>query len=170
MYAVRLQIAHLAEAVTLITDVDESRVLRSLQSRLPSDATAARAALQPVLKGGTEHDAFVERFKQVRDKITFHCDRVPVKRALHSLSAGARSPFCKVTVGTDLHSSRFDVADAVLDRLVFEGLWGVPREPTDDLQMRVDEVVDWCCTYTRAFATWAAALCGVFFAENCAAR
>ncbi len=47
-----------------------------------------------------------------------------------------------MTIGDDIHSSRFDFADVVLDTIVCRKLWEIPV--TVDVRAEADRIADWC--------------------------
>jgi hypothetical protein len=132
LYFVRMSCGHLREGIT------PALFLRV--KKCHPDAQSAFTSLCECLPGGRDYADFQRYVKPIRDKIGFHYDGREVGWALED-RAKRSIPF-SITMGEDIHSTRFDFADDVLDTIVLLKLWQVPVDK--DIRAEADRITDWC--------------------------
>jgi hypothetical protein len=164
LYFVRMSSGHLREGMKAIQDLkDNPSLFRRVEKCYP-DAQSAFAELCQCLPGGTDYDDFQRYVKPIRDKIGFHYDRKEVNWALED-RAKESIPF-SVTVGEDIHSSRFEFADGIFDTIVCRKLWQIPRDK--DVKAEADHISDWCFQKSLQFLSFGGDFVGRFLMEHAA--
>jgi hypothetical protein len=116
------------------------------------------------LDGGKEHDDFRRLVGRIRDKVSFHYDTKEIKWALERRAKGATGTTSSMTAGKDIHSTRFEFADDVLDTLVCRRFWKIP--PDKDLRAEADRIGDWCFQKTLRFLEFGGGFVPAFLLEH----
>jgi hypothetical protein len=147
MYFVRMSCGHLREGITAIQALRDHPVLILRVKKCRPDAQSAFVDLCQCLPGGRDHADFQRYVKPIRDKIGFHYDGPEVGWALED-RAKRSIPF-SITMGEDIHSSRFDFADDILDTIVCLKLWRIPLDK--DVRAAADLISDWCFQKSMQF-------------------
>ena len=117
-------------------------MLAAFVKKCDQHAQSAFAELCECLPSGRNHVAFERYVRPVRNKTAFHYDPEQVKSALEFRAAHHSSSLCSMTIGEDIHSSRFEFADVVLDTVVCRKLWAIPI--ATDVRAEADRIADWC--------------------------
>lgn len=146
MYFVRMSCGHLREGITAIGDVKDHPGLSTLVRNCYPRTQDAFAALCECLPGGRDYADFNKYIKPIRNKIGFHYDREKVEWAMKHL---AKASPITVTIGENIHSSRFEFADEVFDAVVCRKLWQIPLDK--DVRAEADRIADWCFQKTVQF-------------------
>ena len=142
LYFVRMSCGHLREGMRTIQEIVNHLVLAALDKKCDYHAQSAFADLCECLPAGKDHSEFQRYVLPVRNKTAFHYDPDQVEAALEfRMTHHSNSP-CSMTIGEDIHSSRFDFADVVLDTIVCRKLWEIPV--TVDVRAEADRIADWC--------------------------
>jgi hypothetical protein len=138
-YLVRIQMGHLSEALKIIGEIAKTSRLRKRVEA--SSATARRSfeRLQRCLKGGPWEAEFDRAVRKVRNKNAFHYDEELTREAVRQTAQDSK--LRQLTVGEDIHSSRFHFADDVLNVMVYRCLWGLVDQPT--VNTEADRVSAW---------------------------
>ena len=142
MYFVRVSCGHLNEGVQIIGEVRDHPSLANLLSRCGSEAQSAFTDLCACLPKGNEHKKFERYVGWIRNRVAFHYGANDVNWALGDRANKSNSGTCSMTLGEDIHSSRFEFADAILDTIVCRRLWQIPVKA--DVRAEADRISDWC--------------------------
>jgi hypothetical protein len=142
MYFVRVSCGHLNEGVQIIGEVRDHPTLGSLLNRCSSEAQSAFTDLCACLPKGSEHKTFERCVGWIRNRVAFHYGANDVDWALGNRANKSNPGTCSITLGEDIHSSRFEFADAILDTIVCRRLWQIPVKA--DLRAEADRIADWC--------------------------
>lgn len=170
MYAIRLQLGHLREGMKLFEETLQCRGLNPYLIRVSNRIAPAIDLLKQALEGGSDHPAFRKRVHGVRDKVGFHYDKAEARKALHYLASQSRQHTRLIVIGDDQNTSRFSVADAVVDREVFHVIWGVDpsaEDSVDHTRAAIDEVALWCQERAKALHTFACNICMDYLLDRC---
>jgi hypothetical protein len=159
-YFVRLQCGHLAEALPLIEKVRDNAGLYTLLEKCSSDARAAFAHLVDCLEGGSQRADFERYVKSIRDKVAFHYDAAPIRKAVADRASRPETRFSIMTLGTNIDLWRFNLADDVEASVVVRQLWEVPR--AEDLQAEDDRISGLGSNLCRDFIEFAGELSTAF--------
>jgi hypothetical protein len=149
LYFVRMSCGHLREGLRAIKEVKASPRLAELVKGCDPHAQSAFAALCECLPNGGNYADFERYVKPVRNKTAFHYDSDQVEWALrfrakhHSRTPGS------MTIGEDIHSTRFEFADVVLDTVTCRNLWSIPMSA--DVQVEADRIAEWAFNRTLEF-------------------
>ncbi len=142
LYFVRMSCGHLREGMKAIQDIANHLALAALVKKCDHHAQSAFAGLCECLPTGKDHAEFQRYVLPVRNKTAFHYDPAQVEAALEFRVMHHSNSPCSMTIGDDIHSSRFDFADVVLDTIVCRKLWEIPV--TVDVRAEADRIADWC--------------------------
>lgn len=185
-YLIRLQIAHLGEAMARVNSYGECGVfydiamnheplVRRYLPRLLKDAVTGyqvlSECLQDLLKPkGQETDrarAFRQRVLSIRNKSVFHYDARVCGSALERFATQTRRPY-RLMQGNDRDrlTDHFEFAEAVLDRMILDPLWGIDPSQESNVQEAADEVAVWCEQHARHFLAFAIELCWLYFDDR----
>lgn len=69
-------------------------------------------------------------------------------------------------MGEDIHSTRFDFADDILDTIVCLKLWQIPLDK--DVRAEADRISDWCFQKSMQFFSFGGDFVGRFLMEYAA--
>jgi hypothetical protein len=140
MYFCRLQCGHLVEGLEIISEVRKNRALMSVANGCSQTACRALTSLCRCLEDGSDRSHFEQRVIRIRSNVAFHYDPKLFERAIQD-RANRKGRAIAMTVGQDIHSSRFEFADYLLDSIVCQQIWGIQE---DDAQPEADRIGDWC--------------------------
>ena len=129
LYFIRLMLAHLNEAMTIIGDVYKDSVLLALVEQCDAQTQAAFRELAEYLPHGLRHQNFQKLIGQLRNNVTFHYDHSgkQLMRALGSLSSRDEDRSSTITRANHAHHWHFCVADKVVENVVHHQIWKIPE-------------------------------------------
>ena len=149
-YFVRLQCAHLREAINLVSELRKQPDLMDRLSRCTPEARRAFTNLLDCLRDGRNYQKYETLIGRIRNKTAFHYDPAQVTKALERLAEG-NSFTAKVTLGMDLFLERFNLADTVMDTIFVREIVGVG--PGGDVHKEFNRIRDFvnelCTSYLR---------------------
>ncbi len=148
-YFIQLQCGHLHEALKLIKEVQKSPMLQRIIERSPRLIQDAYKQLLNYIPGGAKHDDFKKYITSIRNKVVFHYDAEPVKKALANGRGRLGSRRTTITLGTEPALGRFDLADDIIDTIVSRQMWDIPSSA--DVQAEADRIADWGWEICRNF-------------------
>jgi hypothetical protein len=111
LYFVRMSCGHLREGMRTIQEIVNHFALAALVKKCDYHAQSAFAHLCECLPAGKDHSEFQRYVLPVRNKTAFHYDPGQVEAALEFRIKQHSNSLCSMTIGEDMHSSRFDFAD-----------------------------------------------------------
>ena len=142
LYFVRMSCGHLREGIKAVQDVRDQSALSALVKKCDPRAQSAFAELCECLPPGRDHIDFRRYVQPIRNTVAFHYDVKEVDSALDDrANRSTSSGVCSITIGEDIHSTRFEFADALLDTIVCRKLW---RIVDTDARAEADRISDWC--------------------------
>ncbi len=142
LYFVRMSCGHLREGIKAVEGVRDHPALCALVKKCDPRAQTAFADLCECLPSGRDHMDFGRYVQPIRNTVAFHYDAKRVNSALEDrANRPTSSPACSITIGEDIHSTRFEFADALLDTIVCRKLWGILDT---DVRAEADRIADWC--------------------------
>jgi hypothetical protein len=153
MYFVRVQMAHLYEAIELISAIDASPTLRQLVDACPGDAAEKFSELLNFAQGASPKEHVRKYLQLVRNKIAFHYDRDKVLTALSDRAARRGDAAHLMTISDDFRRVRFQVADDLVNTLVCHHIFDI--DPADDVEGEVERILDIGFTIWKTFADFA---------------
>jgi hypothetical protein len=142
MYFVRVELAHLHEAMRTIKEVDQTPSLRALVDRCDGRTRDSFAEVLSHAHGGAKYGRFAQLIGQLRHNLTFHyyqCDKL-VMDAIDDRAGRAEANLSTITRAGTAHRWRFDVADDIVDSIVVRQLWKIPRDA--DVREEADKIAD----------------------------
>jgi hypothetical protein len=152
LYFVRLQMAHLHEALKIVNEIQGRPNLRRLVDEC--HATDLFDQLLTFAKGGPQRGDFQRYVELVRHKVTFHYDQDMVQAALDD-RAGRRGDTAHfVTLADDISRVRFQVADDLVNTLVCHQIWEITPGP--EAQTEADRIADFGFRIYETFLDFAA--------------
>lgn len=149
LYFARMHCGHLSEGMMAIKKIKENPDLSAIAKRCSVKAQEAFHALCRCLPGGTEHNNFDQYVGGVRNRVAFHYDPNDLQRAIEDRSRRTIADVSPMTAGDDIHSTRFEFGDHLLDSIVCRRLWRIPRNK--DVREEADRIADWCDRKCREF-------------------
>jgi hypothetical protein len=128
-YLVRVQIAHLSEAMVVVDQMNKSQELLAFLAQCDTQTQASFNILKAYLPGGQHRADFVRLIEKVRHNVAFHyqCDTY-IERALGRLAIDANRRLTNIVRGDDVSQWRFQPADEVIDSIVVRDIWQVPED------------------------------------------
>jgi hypothetical protein len=117
---------HLAEALPLIGTIQKSPAVSACIDRCSKDARSALARLTECLSGGPRSAEFHKYVRNMRNKVAFHYDPKPIRRALAQWASRSGARTSTITLGSSIDLWRFNVADEIEAAVVFRQVWKVP--------------------------------------------
>ena len=140
-YFVRLQAAHLCEALGIIEDILKSDELMEFIEGCDQQTRDSLDALRPYLRGGEKHQWFINNVVLLRNNLTFHYDSSGKRtmRALAHRASSEASRFSTITRGSTAFLWHFRPADDIVDSIFVRQIWNVPDDA--DIRSAVDEVL-----------------------------
>jgi hypothetical protein len=163
MYFVRLQIAHLFEALHIISEVKCDPALSNLIWQCDTRTQESFKCLEQFLQGGTQYQWFQRIVGRVRHNLTFHYDNSGrlIDRAIDDRAGRPVSQYSSITRGSTTYLWYFKAADELLDSVVVRQIWKIPRGR--DLRSEADSISDEIHSVTLAFIDF----CGEFIWRFC---
>lgn len=146
LYFCRLQCGHLNEGMETIEGVRKTPQLQLFVGKCSGGAQQAYRELCACLNGESNHKEFKSRIGWVRNRVAFHYDPNDVRWAIED-RANPSTPskqISSMTTGEDIHSTRFEFGDALLDSIVCRKFWEIPS--STDVQAEADRIGEWCFT------------------------
>jgi hypothetical protein len=128
MYLVRLQTAHLAEAIKVLSEVEDSPSLSRLVGTLPAFAKEAYDRLLPYTDPNGKPEQYKRNVLMVRNKFAFHYDKDVVLEALESLASRGKPSISTAMRSTEETRWRFTVADRIADVIKCRIIWEIPLD------------------------------------------
>jgi hypothetical protein len=171
MYSIKLQIAHLREASSLIDAVAKSPSLLKYVVRMSQERQAQFDLLKNMLPNNKDEGKFSKVIRSPRNQIVFHYgpkNSHLFEDALAKILKRNNRTIGKVT-GGDEHTARFQIADKVIDAAMCWEMWGIDHSLDDNTQKgEIDTILDWAHERSIAFLEFGFDLCNQYFTE-CAA-
>lgn len=149
MYFSRMMCGHLNEGLDAIRSVRDIPELRVIVTQCSVAAQAAFEELCNCLPGSPQHKNFEKYVGWVRNRVAFHYDPKDIRWAIQDRAGRAGADTSSLTGGGDIHSTRFEFGDDLLDSIVVRRLWKIPRDK--DVRSEADRVATWCDEMCRRF-------------------
>ncbi len=149
MYFSRMQCAHLYEGMEAIKLVRDTPSLKIVIGQCGAKAQKAFDTLCECLPGGKERGNFKRYVGWVRNRIAFHYSRDDISWAIQRRAQAEKGKIATMTAGGDIHSTRFEFGDDLIDSIVVRLLWNIPEKT--DLRTEADRIGDWCDQMCRSF-------------------
>ncbi len=156
VYFHRMQCAHLLEGLAAIKEVKQSQSLMSTVAQCSQRSRSAFTSLCNCLQGGSEHKMFKESVGWIRNRIAFHYSAGDIDWAIKDRAQRTNAQKSSMTAGQDIHSTRFEFGDDLIDSIVCRRLWGIPRQA--NARQEANRIALWCDQKARDFI----AFCGGF--------
>lgn len=142
LYFVRMSCGHIREGIGTIEAIKNDTVLDAFVKKCDVRVQSAFAELSECLPDGKNRKEFMEYVKPIRDTVAFHYDQIQVNSALAERAKRMSTDLSSLTIGEDIHSSRFEFADIILDTIVCRNLWKIPLGA--DGRLEADRITEWC--------------------------
>jgi hypothetical protein len=156
MYFIRLQMAHLNEALSVIPDLRANTILLGLVAECPSSTAELFNFLCDHVVGGKRRKEFDKYLVRVRHQITFHYDQGIIRRALKDRTRRRGDDAHWMTLADDVSRVRFQVADDLINTLVSHHIWQI--DPNSGVQDEANRILDFGFRIFKAFLDF----CGSF--------
>jgi hypothetical protein len=166
MYFVRLQMAHLHEALKIVNEIRGYPSLLSMIDDCPGQTSDHFAQLLCFVDGGTQRGDFLKYVELVRHRVTFHYDKRTIKRALSDRARRKGDAAHLMTVADDIRRVRFQIADDLVNTLVCHHVWGIPSGT--DTQIEADRIADFGFRIYKAFLEFARTFIERYVEKNAA--
>jgi hypothetical protein len=155
MYFVRLQLAHLYEALDVVEAMQRSAALMAILRSCDAATQQSFDFVCQFVRGGTQRSRMELLAGRMRNNITFHYEQSEtlIGRAIVERGSRPGGNTSRVTRGSRREHWYFKVADDVIDDIVTRQFWRVPSTPStgrdvDVLLMEAHEIamrfVDFC--------------------------
>ena len=164
MYFVRLQIAHLHEALKIVSQIRRYPRLLSLINDCPGETSDHFAQLLSFADGGAHQGDFRKYVELVRHKVTFHYDERKIQAALSDRARRRGDAAHFMTLSDDVRRVRFQVADDVVNTLVCHHVWGIA--PGAEAQIEADRIADLGFRIYKIFLEFAVAFIMRYVEKN----
>jgi hypothetical protein len=153
MYFIRLQIAHLNEALKVIVDLRDHPNLRRMVDDCHGSIADYFVRLLSFAPGETNQKQFLKYVELVRHNITFHYDKGRIRAALKDRSKRLGDTAHFMTIADHVGLIRFRVADDVISTLIYRQIWKIPLDADLDIEVkRISEVCSELCEKLIKFA------------------
>jgi len=149
MYFSRMQCGHLNEGMDAIAEVQKTSLLLAAVQSCRTSAIAAFHELCKCLKGGPYHKEFKRHVGFMRNRAAFHYDPNDLGWAIADRAGKSQGGTSSLTAGEDIHSSRFEFGDDLLDSVVCRRIWGIPKN--QDVRQEADRFGAWCDKKCREY-------------------
>jgi hypothetical protein len=148
MYFVRLQMAHLFEALSIIEHIRGA----------PKLSEAVAACDERTRQSFEKVSAFIgtddyRRMARIRHNITFHYDDGAVEKALEAAAKAHPGYPLAMQMGRETIDWFFEPGDRIIDRIVVRDIFGVA--PDADVRIEVDKIIGRLQEIGEAFADFA---------------
>lgn len=163
LYFVKVSCGHLNEGLKAIENVRDNPVLSALVERCSPQTQSAFAALCSCLPRGSERQMFLKSVGWIRNRVAFHYDEKDIAWALRERAKRKSGAVSSITAGEDIHSTRFEFADDLLDTIVCRRLWEIPTSA--NLRSEADRIAEWCKKKCIAFLDFGGEFVLHFFRE-----
>jgi hypothetical protein len=148
MYFVRLQIAHVFEALSIIQTIRDTSELADAVSAYD---VRTRGSFDKIANFIDTDD--YKKMVRIRNNITFHYDEGAVAKAFREVAAEHPDLSLHISMGDETIDWFFEPADRIIDRIVVRDIFAVPREA--DVRAEVDNIVVRLHDVVKAFADFA---------------
>jgi hypothetical protein len=129
MYFVRVELAHLHEALKIIEQIQKTPSLHSFVDHCDIRTRESYSELQKHVYGGPNHQRLNQLVGKLRHNLTFHydqCDRL-ISAAVEDRASRPEANLSSITRASTAHRWRFSAADDIVDSIVVRQLWDIPR-------------------------------------------
>jgi len=142
MYFVRLQMAHLYEALKIVDEIRKHTGLHALVSSCDNQTQASFRNLVACLKGGVRHSWFEKFVGRVRHSLAFHYEESGdlIARAIADRASRTDARYSSVTRGSTAYLWHFQVADELVESIAVREIWRIPRDK--DVGAEIDGLLD----------------------------
>jgi len=164
MYFARVSCGHLNEGMEAIAEINKRPVLKGVVDGCSAQARSAFADLSDCLRGGSQHAKFERLVGWIRNRVAFHYDPNDLRWALDRRAGASTGSVSSMTAGEDIHSTRFDFGDDLLDTIVCRKLWKIPSDA--DTRPEADRISDWCFQKILRFLEFGEDFVPVFLRKN----
>jgi len=148
MYFVRLQIAHIFEALSIIEHIRDTPKLRDAVAECDQ---RTRGSFEKVVSFiGTDDYQIMLR---IRNNITFHYGDRVVEKAIVAAAKSYPDVPLTMSIGQETIDWFFAPADRIIDRIVVRDIFSVPDEA--DVRVEVDNIVVRLQIIVKMFADFA---------------
>jgi hypothetical protein len=148
MYFVRLQIAHMFEAMEIVKRIRESHEL--MEHVTGADSRTRDSFTRTANFIGS---ADYEKMLRIRNNMTFHYGDGIIRKALKKPSSGLKGMNLVVTLSDDLSQWFFAPSDRIIDQIVVREIFAIPQDA--DVRKEVDEIADRLLSYIENFGDFA---------------
>jgi hypothetical protein len=157
MYFIRLEIAHMFEAMEIVKRIRDSKPLMEFVEAMD---TRTQQSFQKTLEFLDSDD--YGKMCRIRNNMTFHYGESVTKKAIKNTSPGLRDMNLAVTLSHDLSHWYFAPSDRVIDQIVVRDIFAVPqgadvRKEVDDIAVRllghIERFGDFAGYFIQRYAT-----------------
>jgi hypothetical protein len=156
-YFVRVLLSHVYEGLRIVKDISQSPQLRSSVDECDARTSSTFQFLEEIVKS-SEMDVF----DRLRNRATFHYDRQLPLLSFEEIAKSDPDRRWSCSVGSEPLDWRFELADAVMDRIVIREVFRLrgPRGPertakTEGLALRLQDIshrfTEFASDYVRRF-------------------
>ncbi len=142
MYFVRIQLAHLHEALKVIQNISENQNLMNVLSGCDVQTKSSFSQLMKFTPKGERRGEFEQLVGRLRHNLTFHYDESGkcIERAIDELASKPETRNTSMTRGSQVYLWHFKLADELVDNIVVRQIWRI--DSTENLQEEADKVAD----------------------------
>ncbi len=149
LYFSRVSCGHLNEGMEAIREIRDHPILRDVVDHCGEEAQSAFLDLCECLPQGKDHQNFKHFVGWIRNRVAFHYGTADIVWALERRSTTKGGDMSSMTGGGNIHSTRFEFADALLDTIVCRNFWEIPNDA--DVRSEANRISDWCFQRTLKF-------------------
>lgn len=135
MYFIRVLMGHVYEGLTIIEHISRVTALKAAVDRCDARTVAAYQALDTFIR--SPEMKTLDRF---RNRAAFHYDRQLPERHLREIAQHSPDAIWSYSMGSEPLDWRFELADAVMDRIVIREVFGL-KEPRGPERTRKTEAI-----------------------------
>ena len=155
-----MQGAHLFEGIAAIKEVRESQSLMNTVAQCSNRSRSAFTSLCNCLQGGSEYNMFRQSVGSIRNRIAFHYSAGDIDWAIRDRTQRNNAQKSSMTAGQDVHSTRFEFGDDLIDSIVCRRLWKIPRHA--NARQEADRIAGWCDKKARHLIVFCAGFIPLF--------
>jgi hypothetical protein len=173
LYAMKMQLAHLREAIPVVQSLRKVRALSPYLKQLSPNGKQQYKLFERILPGKPDYADFKKYVEELRHRLSFHYDRDVTREGIEYLvKTGSRNTTAvversgNISPHSDIHQSRLVAGDTVaFCAIASDTMWGISNRPESEWEGAISDVAKWTSDRSRALYSFGREVCTLFFAD-----
>jgi hypothetical protein len=149
-YFVRVMLSHIHEGLLIVEDISRSQLLRSSVDECDQPTISDFRVLENVIKSPE-----MELLRKLRSRATFHYDEQLPFKSFQEIAKDQPDRAWSYSEGSEPLDWRFELAEAVMERMMHRKVFGLGLPGSDDLTAQTEDLAKRLEDISRKFTRFA---------------